>query len=357
MLIDVDGLEGNVKPQIENTRKYLELGKSSINSINIPSDFSYQARIRNISQTISNIDGKVNNIGKWLDTTIKNFTKAETDNKGLIEGLIDSMPTSLISGGLFNAAGNVASLLSTNTLEEEIRNSVTSAFDYIFSGDWITDSTDMAKQTASKVSETVKLAYLEALETGAKIKDEISSFLSDKVVPALETVGAKISEAWEFTYEKIITPVWNFIQATGASIANVVIGLVKGIGQLIESLLDFVVLIGTAVGSILTGIADGITYLIALTTGKTDEWSSYTKVMWKDTMAYVAEDHVGNAFKSFYANSVVGQWLDEKAIDIFKSEGTGTQIASGIGYVAGIVLLTLATFRSRNSSNRCCDSF
>ena len=100
-----------------------------------------------------------------------------------------------------------------------------------------------------------------------------------------------------------------------------------------------------------TGIADGVSYVSALIDGDTQNWESYTKVLWKGVMGYVAEEHVDNAFKGFYANNQVGQWLDNNAAEIFKSDGIVPGIASGVGYVAGIVGLTLLTLRSRNSCN------
>lgn len=316
MLIDVDGLEDKVKPQIKNTRKYLELGKNSINSINIPSDFSYRTRLRNIPQSILNIDARVNNIEKWIDTTINNFTNAETSNKGLIESLLSVIPTSVMGGDVVATGGNAVSILNSNDFIDEIKSSVKGAFDYVFSGEWITDSIDMARKTASKIADKIESA-----------------------VSWAEDIGAEI---------------WEGLKATGASIANAVNGLVKGLGQLIESLLDFIVMLVSGVGSIFTGLADGLTYLVALKTGKTDDWSSITGAMWKGVMGYVAEDHVGNAFKSFYSKTVVGQWLDENAINIFKSAGIGTNITSGVGYIAGIVALTIATLRGRYSCYECC---
>lgn len=356
MLIDVDKLEDKVKPQIKNTRKYLESGKNSINSISIPSDFSYRTRLMNIPQSILYIDGRVNGIEKWLDTTINNFLSAETKNKGLMESLIGAIPSSLMGGKVVATGGNAVSILKSNDFIDDIKSSVKGAFDYVFSGEWITDSVDMAKKTASKIGDKVESAVSWEWNTGAEIKEKVTNCVSGKIESGLEFVGSKISDVWDFTYQNIITPSWNFLKVTGASIANAVIGLVKGLCQLIESLLDFIVMLVTGVGSIYTGLADGVTYLIALGAGKTNEWSSITGSMWKGVMGYVAEDHVGNAFKSFYSNNVVGQWLDENAIDIFKSDGTGTNIMSGIGYVAGIIILTMATLRNRYCCNHFCNN-
>ena len=98
MLIDVDRLEDEVKPQIKNARKYLELGKNSINSINIPNDFSYRTRLRNIPQSILEIDGRVNSIDKWLDRIINNLKNVENKNENVMGNLINAIPTVLVGG-------------------------------------------------------------------------------------------------------------------------------------------------------------------------------------------------------------------------------------------------------------------
>ena len=354
MLVDIDGLENKVKPQIKNIRTKLELGKQKIKSISIPSDFSYRTKLRNIPQTISNLNDRIGNIEKWVNGTIDNFTNAENKNRNLMESLVTSIPNSImdmLDGTNTTTGGKVVSKSNSNSFINEIKESIEGAFDYVFSGEWLTDASDMAKKTASKVEDSVESAFSWALATGAEIKGNVTNFVSTKIEPALEFVGAKISDACDFTYKNIITPTWNFLKATGASVANATIGLVKGLGQLIENLSDTVVMLSIGVGSVFTGISDGATYLIALSKDETDDWTSITSLMWKSVMGYVAEDHVENTFKSFYTNNLIGQWLDENAIELFKSDGIGTNITSGVGYIAGITALTFLTLRNWNRSN------
>lgn len=346
MHVNLDELEDRVKTQIKNIRKNLKSGKNLINSINIPSDFSYRTRLRNIPQSILDIDDRVESIEKWLDTTIDNISSAEIRNKNLMKDLIGAIPLSITGRNVIATGGSAVSILSSDDFIDDLKSSVKGAFDYVFTGEWIIDSMEIKKKTAAKVGEKIGSEVLWSLNTGAEIKEEITNYVSSKIESGVEFVGAKISDAWDFAYQNIITPSWDFLKTTGASVANAVIGLVKGLGQLIESVLDFIVMLVTGVTSIFTGLRDGVTYLIALGTGESDKWSSVTGSMWKEVMGYVAEDHVGNVFKSFYSNNVVGQWLDENAIDIFKSDGIGTNIMSGIGYVSGIIVLTMATLRN-----------
>ena len=346
MHVNLDELEDRVKTQIKNIRKNLKSGKNLINSINIPSDFSYRTRLRNIPQSILDIDDRVESIEKWLDTTIDNFSSAEIRNKNLMKDLIGAIPLSITGRNVIATGGSAVSILSSDDFIDDLKSSVKGAFDYVFTGEWIIDSMEIKKKTAAKVGEKIESEVLWSLNTGAEIKEEITNYVSSKIESGVEFVGAKISDAWDLAYQNIITPSWDFLKTTGASVANAVIGLVKGLGQLIESVLDFIFMLVTGVTSIFTGLMDGVTYLIALGTGESDKWSSVTGSMWKEVMGYVAEDHVGNIFKSFYSNNVVGQWLDENAIDIFKSDGIGTNIMSGIGYVSGIIVLTMATLRN-----------
>lgn len=354
MLIDVEGLEDKVKPQIKNSSKYLGLGKDTLVSISIPIDFSYCTKLRNIPQTILGIDNRINAIENWVNITINNFNNAETNNKGLIEGIIS---TALIGGKVVEFGRNTASILNSNDFANEIKSSVKGAFDYAFSGEWIIDAFDIAKKTASKVSDKIESAISWTISTNAKIKEKVTNFVSNKIESGLEFVGGKLSDAWNFTYPNIVKPTWNFLKATGASLTNVAIGLIKGFSRLSESLLDSTVMLATGVGSIFTGVSDGITYLVALANDDTEDWSSNTASVWKSVMGYVAKDHVESVFKSFYSNTVVSQYIDENAIDIFKSDGIGTNIASGIGYLAGITALTIATLRYGYCCNKCFNHF
>ena len=344
LVVDIDGLEDKVIPQIKNSRKFLESGRDIINTINIPSDFSYRARLRNIPQNILDTDGRVGRIEKWLGTTVSDFSYAEKANQNIMESLLNLIPT-------FSIDSEPEEVIDDDTKSEsrgffgDIMSKIESTFDYVFSGEWITDTIDMARETASEIGEGIIDSVISwAWSTGATIKEKIISCIPSEIVSGFDFIGSKISEAWDFTYQNIVTPAWGFLKATGASIANVVMGVVKGVCQLIESLLDCITLLGTAIGSVGTGLADGVTYLVAVATGDTEDWSSITAAMWKGVMGFVAEDHVDNAFKSFYSNNIIGKWLDENAIDIFKSDGAVTNVAAGLGYVVGIAALTIATF-------------
>lgn len=132
--------------------------------------------------------------------------------------------------------------------------------------------------------------------------------------------------------------VWDVVKSVGATVAVFVQSLVEGILQFGEAIIDFVALVGTGVASIFTGLYDGGQAIYGAITG--NEWSSVTKQMWGGTMGFVSNQYVAGWFDLLYQNTGYGQWLAENAygFDITRS------IGSGIGYIAGVVILTIATF-------------
>lgn len=136
---------------------------------------------------------------------------------------------------------------------------------------------------------------------------------------------------------------WTGVKKVGASVANTVIGLFQGLDEFVEAIGDTCAIIGAAAASIFTGAYDLGQWIGGKISGN-ENWNSATKAMWNSTMDYVAVTHAKNAYKDFYENNPIGQWLDANAFGWFKSTGAAYQVASGLGYVAGVILLTIATF-------------
>lgn len=132
--------------------------------------------------------------------------------------------------------------------------------------------------------------------------------------------------------------VWDVVKSVGATVVVFVQSLVEGILQFAEAIIDFVALVGTGVASIVTGLIDGGQAIYGAITG--NEWSSVTKQMWGGTMGFVSNQYVSGWFDSLYQNTGYGQWLAENAYGF----DTTRSIGSGIGYIAGVVILTIATF-------------
>lgn len=300
--IDLDGLEEKVKPAIDDTIRDLEKAQDTISAIKIPEDFQYGGRLKSIPSDIADICSKLEEAKKWLEDCIQKFDNAENSNKNVLSVIGDILLS-------------IMQIFGTNAQTAELQGEA---------------------GNSGGILDTVKQVISNVLNFG---EDGISN-----VIDVAESTGAKVAEVGEFLYNNVIEPGWDIATATAASVANVVGGVLKGLGQFVESLVDVVVLGGTVAATVQTGLYDAGTYLESLIAGNEEDWESVTAKMWKGTMGYVAEDYVGNAFSSFYENTAVGQWLDENAFEVFKSEGVVPSIASGIGYVAGIVVLTLATF-------------
>ena len=252
---------------------------------------------------------------------------------------------------------------------------------------WIKDAENGVKKVLSKVGAKVASAgkktvsYVKKLvkdpigtlkKTGAYVTSKIKQFskkFSEKAKTFAKKVGAKVAngakslistvdEWWTDVKENhpwvakaangvkkvgktivsVGKKVWGVIKRVGATIATFVTSLVEGILKFIEAIVDTVALLGTVVASVITGIFDLGQAIGGAITGK--KWSSATKKMWGGTKKFVAKDHVGGAFDKFYEKNPVGNWMKSNAFFFDTTRGIG----SGIGYIAGVVVLTICTF-------------
>lgn len=126
------------------------------------------------------------------------------------------------------------------------------------------------------------------------------------------------------------------ITSTGATVAVGVQSFVEGLLNFGESIVDFGIILSTAFASIGTLVADGVSSLIS---GKSFD-ASITKAMWDNTMGVVSQKCVSTLFDSLYEDTKYGQFLKNNAFGFDTVRGVG----SGIGYVAGVSALTIATF-------------
>lgn len=381
MKIDTNNMINKVKPQCKNINTYLSNASSYISSVSIPSDFTYYYKLTKMPQEINNIKSNINSINTWVSDVANKFEAAENKNVKSMNSLISKIDKINISTSFTKTGSKVSGTqnnknISYSAVAQVSASTSKSTFKFEKIENMVNKIQSQTSKTAAKIGKFVCNFVIEpAKDIYEKCKAAISEFISglinemtkginelkkgmtefvnkgwkkaceikDSVVNGLKDAGAYIGPVWDSLYTKVLGPVLNVLECTAASIVNVLYGLTKGLAQFVESVLDLVVIILTGVASIFTGLWDGVSYVISLFTGNKDEWSSATAAMWKGVMGYVAEDHVGNIFAAFYEKTIVGQWLDEHAIGIFKSDGIGTNIASGIGYVAGIIILTIVT--------------
>lgn len=381
--IDIDGINNKVIPLLNKAKTELESAASSLSAISYSPDyykFTNRSRVQSVlPQNIRNIKTDVNNINKWLSDISTKFKEADRKSNNSVNSLLGKLDKINLSNSIAKTGGAIVGVAAQSMaigqdnitifaqkgfeLAETIVNGVQDGINFVgakISSAWdsfynaiVKPGINFFEECKAKVSNFVTGAVNEISKGINNIKDGITSFaqkgwdklcgMAQSVGDAFNSVGAHISSAWNSFCTDVWPNIWDGIQSFGASVANVVTGFIKGLCQFVESLVDVVVILGTAIGSIGTGIYDGISYLVSLANGTSDEWESVTGAMWGNVMGFVAEDHVGNAFADFYKNNVVGQWLDEHAIDVCKSDGIVTNIFSGLGYVTGEVLLTIAT--------------
>lgn len=134
------------------------------------------------------------------------------------------------------------------------------------------------------------------------------------------------------------------IKKAGATVANGAISVIKGVAQFGEAIVDTAAIVGTAIETPFTALEDGVKYAYTKATGgDTSNLKSSTGQLWKNTMSFVSNDYVENTYNKFYEDTSVGQTLDNYAYAPFKSDGTGSKILSGVGYVTGVAVATVAT--------------
>lgn len=374
MKINIDEIKNNVVPRLNNSINYLEQAINSIAACSIPEYFNYEEYMYKLPNNIRYIKNDVNVVKSWAENVVIKFQSAEQKNNGFVSGLssklgdISSIGTGATTGTIsvnnmslnqkdgsffskgFEIVQNIASNISNGI--NNVAAVVTSMWNSLF-GKMTQPGIDLFEACKAKVSNIVTSAINEVAKGINSFKEGIINFakagwskaceIKQSIDKAFSEVGAKISEDWNFYWTEVWPTVWDGLQATGASLFNILImAPTKGICQFVEAIVDFVFLLGTAAGSIGTGIYDGISYLVSMANGTTDEWSSATGAMWEWTMGFVAEDWVGDACNWIYQTEF-GKWLDDHAWDWAKSNGIGFNIASGIGYVAGIIILTIVT--------------
>ena len=357
--IDIEGIIANATPPLKQSITCLDSAQKIISSINIPSDFSQASAIKGTITTINSSKAKINDLSKWVTEAIQKYNEAENKNKSILDSLFggaisDGMDAvnATISGtkktlsGIADAASNVidrtANIFKTGA--KVAKKFVSSAAKKIKSD---------IKATKSRISKGFKFVANKVTERAKKIVKSVRT-LASKAMTEINHVGSKIAKKFisaakyslnrEIAIQTIVAK--EFYKQTKSLIAdvgNTVVSIVKGGGKLIEALADAGSIIQTAVYTPTTLIWDAITYGASIVSGKSDKWKSGTAEMWKNTMSFVAEQHVENAFKAFYKNNSVGKWLDENAHSPFKSDGIVSDITTNVGYAVGVVVISILT--------------
>ena len=302
--VDLEGLEDEVKPKMKETSKKLKNVASLLSELIIPDDFKYRDKVKGMPDKIFDVDDEVREDQKWLDMCITGFYNAEGSNKSIIDKI-----------------GNFASTSAEN---------------------FASDANSLITKASSKISSAGESIMWDVFGLNENILDKACDIL-DYAGDAIKDTGTAVINVGKYLYDKA-QPVIDIAKKVGASIANVFAGLVKGIGKVLEGLLDFATMVGSVILTQYTVPIDMVRMGFSYLTGNLDEYKSWTGGMWKKTMSFVSTKHVENAFNSFYKKTAIGKWLDNNAYDLFKSDGQGTKIAEGIGEIIGIVGVSIFTF-------------
>ena len=302
---DQNGINNKVKPQINGSINNLNSAIGIISSINIPSNFAHSSTLRNINNNIRNSEQKISQINKWVSSLAARFQEAEAKSNNIVNSMVSKITTNTDINKTGAKVQTQKNIKNVSNNKDKLETNITSRLEKIFT-------------------------------------------LGKKIYNGIKDVGAKVVEGCENFYKDIIEPIFesDAAQKTKAVIADAKVttqSLVKGVLQFGESLFDAAAIAATGLQSIYTGMGDGINYLSKVITGNEEDFQSRTTKNWENTMSFVAEEHVENLFSSYYKSNIVGKWLSENADEAFKPDGVVSNIASGIGYVGGVITLTIGT--------------
>lgn len=102
-------------------------------------------------------------------------------------------------------------------------------------------------------------------------------------------------------------------------------GFANGVGNFGENVVDAGVTGATVLATPFTWLYDQFA------------GTNTTEEMWSNTNAFVAEEHVNNAFEDFYTNNEIGKAMNENASEVMQYGNAGYNTAVGVGYLTATV--------------------
>lgn len=285
---------------------------------------------QDIEKAYKNIDswwGDYNNDIESLERALSNDGRSGAIKASSVRSCVDALPTlknySLSFSGIINL--NFEKAMPTLDLESH---------NLVFSNN--------IHDVSSNRTNVIDSFFSFLSDTGAVVSEGWNWF-GDKALDSIEYINDIGHEYYNLFndvlpwFQNAASTVWDVVESVGATITIFCQSLVEGILQFGEAIIDFAVLASVGISSFVTGLIDGGQAIYGAITG--NEWSSVTKEMWEGTMGFVSNQYVTGWFDSLYQNTGYGKWLAENAwgFDTVRSVG------SGIGYVAGVVVLTIAT--------------
>ena len=317
--VDIKKMKGTVKSGINKGVSNLNSAVSIISGAKVPKDFPAGAKAKGYSSQIQDVIKTLNSVSSWIDKVANKFEQAETKNKALIDNLIGSLSSS--SNANAPSSGYAARSGQKSGKKTTFRGGLNSLFNEFNSG-----------KTGAKVT-TCKHIYESSSSYAA------ASGNRNNTNAKTTTLG----EGWKAFKRSFGEEGSKELKRTGCDVANVSVGFLAGGAKFGENVVDAGVDIFGKVSKIVTVPRDKVSYYWNKAMGTTEKYKSWTDIVQKNTMSYVAVDHVGNFYSNFYKNTKVGQFLDNNAHSAFKSNGSITNFAKEAGKMAMPFLMSIAT--------------
>lgn len=189
--IDIDGINNKVIPPLNKAKTELESAASSLSAISYSPDyykFTNRSRVQSVlPQNIRNIKTDVNNINKWLSDISTKFKEADRKSNNVVNSLLGKLDQINLLSNIGKTGGAVVGVAAQNMAIGQ-------------------NNTTTFTQKGFELAETIVNG----------VKNGINS------------VGAKISSAWDSFYNKIVKPGINFFEECKAKISD----FVKGLGNI-----------------------------------------------------------------------------------------------------------------------------
>lgn len=349
IVVSSNKINNDIIPRLSSATNNLQTAYSM--SINLKNTLSFNVKenhMSEISSELYNISKELKNITLNISDKVNRIEQIEKKSESKISSIVSKAASiGAITGAATSTLGMQAvidqqsnkSVSTTDSKMSEIGAKLASEIESKTKNIGTAISNQVERMGAAISKGEVGFAT----ETSNKLEDESNRSDGFKywTSKALKNTGAFICNTGTIIWNGLKSA-WNWItdgenwKRLGASIVNGVLSFVKGLVSLIEAIGDLVVLalgavvtVGTAIYDTVKGIATG-------------DWSfDATKGLWKKYAVPIVAYSWTNALDESLGWR---QHFDQWAYEPFKSDGVGCQILDGVGYVAGIIALTLATF-------------
>ena len=355
IVLDANNVDSYVLPNLVNSKNSMMDAYSTSVTLksSLPVNFEYRGIVSDVVGQISDVQKEIDTassiISKKMQIAKKIESKSDSGTSAIaLEAVKISSIVNYVSEAVTGSSSDTTGAISGTTLGKAIEKTYETGAQIMTSGVSLVKNIGMPfieiyKKTASKVKSGVKSANYTSEKnkpvTGW-IASKFNSF-KNRASNLIKNTGAFFSNLGGKVTSGV-SKAWNWakngIKKVGASIANAYVSFTKGVVHLVESIGDIAIILGTGIGTIKTALYDVVSGAV---TGGVN-WKA-TKGLWESTKSVVSCEWTNKLSDMFYATKA-GKTLDEYAFTPFKSDGIGCKIIDGVGYVAGIVALTVATF-------------